>query len=129
MACVMSDMNTQNMMWYESQKKSVGIAYLFWFFLGLFGGHRFYLQKKGTGAAILTITIVSLFLMVISLILMDESSFMDESSSQPDDPFAGSFFLGFITFLISIIWVLVDAFYLPKIVRIYNDDLAAWLKG
>ena len=125
----MSDTDVEKMMHYDSSKKSVGIAYLFWFFLGLFGGHRFYLQKKGTGAAILTITLISIFLMVISLILMDESSFMDELSSQPDDPFAGSFFGGFITFLISIIWVLVDAFYIPQIVRIYNDDLAAWLKG
>ena len=60
---------------------------------------------------------------------MDESSLMDNSSSQTDDPFAVSFGFGFITFLISTIWVLVDAFYISQIVRIYNDDLAAWLKG
>lgn len=29
--------------------KSTGIAYLFWALLGLFGGHRFYLGKIGTG--------------------------------------------------------------------------------
>ena len=29
--------------------RSVGIAYLLWFFLGLLGGHRFYLGKIGTG--------------------------------------------------------------------------------
>jgi len=29
--------------------KSKSTAYLLWFFLGLVGGHRFYLQKTGTG--------------------------------------------------------------------------------
>jgi len=29
--------------------KSKGIAYLLWFFLGIFGAHRFYLGKIGTG--------------------------------------------------------------------------------
>lgn len=29
--------------------KSKGIAYLLWFFLGIIGGHRFYLGKIGTG--------------------------------------------------------------------------------
>ena len=29
--------------------KSKGIAYLLWFFLGVFGAHRFYLEKIGTG--------------------------------------------------------------------------------
>jgi TM2 domain-containing membrane protein YozV len=29
--------------------KSKGIAYLLWFFLGLFGAHKFYLEKIGTG--------------------------------------------------------------------------------
>jgi hypothetical protein len=29
--------------------KSKGVAYLLWFFLGVFGAHRFYLGKIGTG--------------------------------------------------------------------------------
>jgi len=29
--------------------KSKGIAYLLWFFLGVFSAHRFYLGKIGTG--------------------------------------------------------------------------------
>jgi TM2 domain-containing membrane protein YozV len=31
------------------QVKSKGVAYLLWFFLGIFGAHRFYLEKIGTG--------------------------------------------------------------------------------
>jgi TM2 domain-containing membrane protein YozV len=29
--------------------KSKGIAYILWFFFGIFGAHRFYLEKTGTG--------------------------------------------------------------------------------
>ncbi|MDR1215094.1 MAG: TM2 domain-containing protein [Treponema sp.] len=29
--------------------KSKGVAYILWFFLGIFGAHRFYLEKIGTG--------------------------------------------------------------------------------
>lgn len=29
----------------EANQKSVGVAYLLWFFLGGFGAHRFYLEK------------------------------------------------------------------------------------
>ena len=29
--------------------KSKGVAYLLWFFLGIFGAHRFYIEKVGTG--------------------------------------------------------------------------------
>ena len=31
------------------QERSVAVAYLLWFFLGLFGVHRFYLGKTVTG--------------------------------------------------------------------------------
>ena len=36
-----------------SQQKSTGIAYLFWFFLGAFGAHKFYLGRTGMGIAYL----------------------------------------------------------------------------
>jgi TM2 domain-containing membrane protein YozV len=35
------------------KKKSKGIAYALWFFLGLFGGHRFYLGQVGMGLLML----------------------------------------------------------------------------
>jgi hypothetical protein len=34
-----------------SQQKSTGIAYAFWFFLGAFGAHKFYLGRPGIGIA------------------------------------------------------------------------------
>ncbi len=34
-----------------NEKKSAGVSYLLWFFLGIFALHRFYLGKIGSGAA------------------------------------------------------------------------------
>jgi TM2 domain-containing membrane protein YozV len=34
-------------------QKEVGIAYLFWFFLGVVGGHKFYLGRTAIGIAYL----------------------------------------------------------------------------
>ncbi|OLF81641.1 hypothetical protein AWH62_00795 [Maricaulis sp. W15] len=31
-----------------AESKSLGTAFLLWFFLGVFGGHRFYLGRPGT---------------------------------------------------------------------------------
>ncbi|MCI8209774.1 hypothetical protein AUC61_09525 [Pseudomonas sp. S25] len=42
-------------------KKSTGVAYLLWFFLGGFGGHRFYLGKTGTAVIQLIITLIGCF--------------------------------------------------------------------
>lgn len=44
----------------QKNRKSTGVAYAFWFFLGTFGGHRFYLHRKGSAITqlILTCTVV-----------------------------------------------------------------------
>ncbi len=47
------------MMRYDAGKKSVGIAYLLWFFLGGIGVHRFYLGKWLSGILILACTVLA----------------------------------------------------------------------
>jgi len=37
----------------EKHRKSVGLTYLLWFFLGLYGAHKFYLGKVADGIAYL----------------------------------------------------------------------------
>ncbi len=72
---------TLRLMRYDAAKKSVGIAYLLWFFLGAFGVHRFYLGSWGIGFLILACTtlafatfgltgIVSGIFMVLDLFLI-----------------------------------------------------------
>jgi TM2 domain-containing membrane protein YozV len=50
------------MMLFEANKKTAVVAYILWFFVGLFGGHNFYLKRTGVAVVqlILTITIVGM---------------------------------------------------------------------
>jgi len=89
--------DTQAMMRYDANKKSVGVAYALWFFLGGLGGHRFYLKQTGTAAAMLIITLVSIPLAFLAI--------------------------GFVGLGAIWIWVIVDAFLIPGITRSYNNQL------
>ncbi len=90
-------------MQYDANKKSGVIAYLLWFFLGMFGAHRFYLGSTGPAVAQLVITIASIFLSVVLI---------------------GLFGLAAIG-----IWVLIDAFLIPGMLQRYNSRLAAHFSG
>jgi TM2 domain-containing membrane protein YozV len=79
------------LMLYEANKKTALVAYLLWFFLGLFGGHNFYLGRTG----------VAVTQLILSLI--------------------------FVGLIITIFWVLVDAFLIPGWIRRQNNLLAAQL--
>jgi len=89
------------LMQYDASKKSTGVAYLLWFFLGSLGVHRFYLGQTGTGAA-----------MAILCVLSWATTFI----------VIGFFGLGILG-----IWWLVDAFLIPGIATRVNQDLAARL--
>ncbi|NWK84736.1 TM2 domain-containing protein [Staphylococcus sp. GSSP0090] len=41
-----------------NRSKSIGIAYVLWFFLGSFGGHRFYFGKTGSAIGLLALTLL-----------------------------------------------------------------------
>jgi TM2 domain-containing membrane protein YozV len=72
--------------------KSARVAYLFWFVLGSFGAHRFYLGRPISGAAMLALTAVA-----------------GLASMSPT--------LGFIGYLpagVVFVWWLADAFLLPS---------------
>ena len=56
--------DTIAMMRYQAAAKSAVVAYLLWFFVGVFGGHRFYLGHIGTGILILICTLLGIFLTV-----------------------------------------------------------------
>lgn len=92
-----SDMT--RLMYFEANKKSTGVAYLLWFFLGMLGAHRFYLGQTGSAVAQLVITLGSLVLSVVVI--------------------------GLITIWISVIWVLIDIFLIPQMAREYNNKLLA----
>jgi TM2 domain-containing membrane protein YozV len=89
------------MMRYDANKKSMGVSYVLWFFLGWLGAHRFYNGKTGGGIAQLTIFTVGFLLTFIGI---------------------GVFVLGALS-----VWVLVDAFLIPGWVRAHNNSLATSL--
>ena len=50
-----TQLDTDRMMRYDANKKSTLLAYILWFFLGLFGLHRMYLGRVGSGIAMLAL--------------------------------------------------------------------------
>jgi TM2 domain-containing membrane protein YozV len=83
--------DTRALMLFEANKKTALVAYLLWFFVGILGGHNFYLKRTGIAVTqlILSITVVGL--------------------------------------VITVFWVLVDAFLIPGWIRTQNNALAAQL--
>lgn len=88
-------------MLYHANSKSVGVTYLLWFFLGMFGAHRFYAGRKGSGVAQLLITMVGII--------------------------TAAAVVGFLFLGLNAIWVIIDAFLIPGMVRSSNTELAGRL--
>lgn len=57
--------NREKELVFESQRKSKGIAYLLWLFLGAFGAHRFYAGEVKSGAIQLVLTLTGIGLLVV----------------------------------------------------------------
>ncbi len=74
--------------------KSMLLAYVLWFFLGSLGIHRFYLGATRSAIIILILTILSVVLSVVGV-----------------GPLLG---------LVVIIWLIVDIFLIPGMVRAAN---------
>ena len=91
--------DAKTVMMYDANKKSMGVAYLLWLFLGGFGGHRFYNGKTGSAVAMLLLTIFDFLLLA-------------------------AYGLGLLLLVPVWIWVLVDAFLIPGWIRNYNNLLA-----
>lgn len=58
----------------RGQEKSILIGYVLWYFLGIFGGHRFYTGRTGTAITMLVLSF-TLVGVVISLIWMIVDAF------------------------------------------------------
>jgi TM2 domain-containing membrane protein YozV len=94
-------LDTQAIMMFDAHKKSVGVAYLLWFFLGWLGVHRFYAKRTGSAVAILLLTILGWVTVF--------------------------FGVGLIFFVVVGVWLFVDIFLIPGIVASYNSQLALQL--
>jgi TM2 domain-containing membrane protein YozV len=72
--------------------KSIRVAYLFWFFLGGFGVHRFYLGRTLSGAGMLALTILAALCSAVPLLAL----------------------FGLLPAGAVLVWWLTDAFLIPK---------------
>ncbi len=63
--------DTRAMMLFEANKKTALVAYLLWFFVGIFGGHNFYLKRTGVAVTqlILSITVIGLVITWVWMIV------------------------------------------------------------
>lgn len=93
--------DTQNEMLIEqrlaNEGKSIAAAYFLWALCGLFGGHRFYLEKTGSAIVMLLLALTGWFTAAI--------------------------FIGLLPLLIVGIWVIIDAFLIPRMVRASKENL------
>ncbi|NJO55630.1 MAG: TM2 domain-containing protein [Rhodospirillales bacterium] len=88
------DERTRIQLRYDAAKKSTLITYILWFFLGVFGVHRFYLRRIGSGIALLLLWAIGSLLTFIGV---------------------GYLLLGFAA-----LWLIIDIFLIPGMVRDYN---------
>lgn len=116
----MSEENTTKQ--YDKNKKSMIVAYLLLFFLGIFGTHRFYLKKRSTAKTILTLTSVGLISGVIAVpILKNTTNFIYLYGSLE--------LIGGTCLIVISIWILIDYFLVYFMVQKYNAKLATRLNS
>lgn len=51
----------------KSRGKNMVIAYVLWYFLGIFGGHRFYMKRTGSAIAQLVLSITMIGMIVTAI--------------------------------------------------------------
>jgi TM2 domain-containing membrane protein YozV len=56
--------DTRVLMLFEANKKTALVAYILWFFLGLFGAHNFYLGRTGVAVAQLILSLILVGLVI-----------------------------------------------------------------
>lgn len=92
-----AQLDTERLMRYDANKKSVLAAYLIWFFLGLFGIHRMYLGRWTSGLMMLALHGISWLTWWIAI--------------------------GIVGFALLGLWWLIDALLIPGIARRENQEL------
>lgn len=80
----------------KQKQKSTLVAFVLWWFVGIFGGHRFYMKKPHA--------VTMLILGVLGILTM-------------------TFLVGFVFLIIVWIMMIVDAFKIPTWVTDYNIEI------
>ncbi len=101
---------------FELNKKKIIEAYILWFLFGLFGAHRFYLNQGWSAKVMLVNGIrVCIYFLTLIILTLSWTSFVPELDivNLIGAPLAAVF----------IFWWLIDAFFIPNMVKKYNQKL------
>jgi TM2 domain-containing membrane protein YozV len=94
--------SSKDLIRFENEKKSAGIALILCWVLGIFGGHRFYLGRPHA-VTMLVITLVSFPLCIV--------------------------IIGFVGVLTTWIWMIADLYQVSRWAREYNTALLAKIES
>ena len=120
-----TDLSNRDMLIYEMQKKSAGIAYALWFFLGGWGIHYFYLGNSTRGWRHIGLNVAGVIGLMLGWSAIVSWLFGVAYPSSDGDATglgAGLFLLLLSYVLLWIMW-LVDAFTLHETVNKHNASL------
>ena len=118
---------------YEDARKSTGDAYLLWFFLGLFGAHRFYARAGKTGWYMMALHVGGWLILAGAFAFgahsttetyetaLGVSSFTNIESTARGGIVAT---LGWAMRATAWLWWLIDIFLVPGMVRRWNSAQA-----
>ena len=121
---------------YEASRKSTGVAYLFWFFLGLIGAHRFYTRAGRTGWWMLLLHAGGWLLLAAAFWTHSEATTQTYDTAfgigqMTEITTVGSggplALIGRTMRSLAWLWWLIDLFLVPGLVRRFNQRLAAGL--
>ena len=132
----MNDAAKPDLALYEAGRKSLLLAYLLWFFLGLFGAHRFYTRAGKTGWWMLALHVGGWLLVFIGNwsgaqtdtqtveTVFGSSTNTSITFDGSGGPLAG---IGGVMRSLAWLWWLIDIVLVPGLVRGWNNRLAAGL--
>jgi len=93
---------SEKIFYYINNKKNMGIAYVLWFFFGSLGMHRVYTGTKGGGWQ-------ALIFLLSWILLISQLEYIGAVS--------------FITFAALYIWIFIDLFLIPGMIKVSNLNL------
>lgn len=105
-----------------NEKRSVGIAYLLFFFVGALGIHNFYLGRIGRGLAEIG-GIVGGWVLVFSGVVLTAESGRSTAHSDLESAGVGTAVVGVALFFVAGILLLIDLFTIPSVVDRQKNEL------
>ena len=121
---------------YQAGRKSLPLAYFLWFFLGLFGAHRFYARAGRTGWWLLALHLAGWLIVGIGYwsgartntgvteTMLGTATFTWVDFDSRGGPLT---YLGEALRGVAYLWWLVDIVLIPSLIRGWNNRLAAGL--